>query len=80
MRREDMAVSNTYRWRKVTDINRKYAIFELLANDLLILDIGFSDTGILEIAFNEPIAGFVFGWQRFQELIEEGTRMAELDR
>jgi hypothetical protein len=44
-----MASSNaTFRLRKATDIRREYATFELLADDVAILDMGFSDEGIFD--------------------------------
>ena len=73
-------MSKNYRWRKATDINREFAIFELLADEKVVLDVGYSETGVLEIAFNKEIAGLVLEWARLQELIEDGRKMAELDR
>jgi hypothetical protein len=45
-----MAVPKSYRWRKASDINREYAVFELLEDEEPILDVGFSDAGIFEVA------------------------------
>jgi hypothetical protein len=50
---------NNYRWKKAGDINREYALFELLADNIPILDVGFSDAGVLEVAFNSSIAGLI---------------------
>ena len=75
-----MSASENYRWRKTTDVNREYAIFELLANEKVILDVGYSDTSVFEVAFNQDIGGFVLDWVRFQALIDEGKRLADLDR
>lgn len=69
-----------FRLRKATDINREFAIFELLANDVVVLDVGFSDSGVLEVAFSEGIAGLVVEWERLKEFIEQGRAMAERDR
>lgn len=38
------------RWRKVTDIDREYALFELVVGDIALLDLGFDDEGRCEIA------------------------------
>jgi len=66
--------------RKATDINREYAAFELLADDVAILDMGFSDEGTFEVVFNRQIGGIVIAWDKLQDWIEKGRRMAELDR
>jgi hypothetical protein len=75
-----MVVSKSYRWRKTSDINREYALFELLEDEEPVLDVGFSDAGIFEVAFNPGIAGTLIEWEQFQKMIEEGKRLAELDR
>jgi hypothetical protein len=69
-----------FRLRKATDINREYPTFELLADEVAILDVGFSDDGIFEVAFNERIGGVVVDWVQLWEWIEKGKNMAELDR
>ena len=73
-------MSTSYRWRKATDINRRFATFELLADEKFIVDVGYSDTGIFEVAFNKEIGGLVFEWAQLQELIEAGRKMAEIDQ
>jgi hypothetical protein len=75
-----MVIHKSYRWRKATDINREYALFELLENDEPVLDVGFSDEGIFEVAFNPGIAGGPIEWEQLRKMIEEGMRLAELDR
>jgi hypothetical protein len=75
-----MAAPKSYRWRKASDINREYALFELLEDGEPILDVGFSDAGIFEIAFNPGMAGALIEWEQLRKLIEEGKRLAELDR
>jgi hypothetical protein len=69
-----------FRLRKATDIDREYATIELLADEVAILDTGFSDSGIFEIAFNESIGGVVIDWVVLQEWIEKAKDLAELDR
>ena len=76
----NMSISAKYRWRKATDINREFAIFELLSGEEVLLDVGYSEKGVLEVSFNETIVGLVFDWPRLQELIEEGRKLADLDR
>jgi hypothetical protein len=75
-----MVTSKSFRWRKVTDVDREYAVFELLADGKPILDVGFSDAGIFEVAFNPEIAGVLIEWEQLQKMIEEGNKLAELDR
>jgi len=65
--------AKSYRWRKTTDVNREFAIFELLDGEKIILDVGFSDAGIFEIGFNREIAGAPIEWEKLQKMIEEGT-------
>ncbi len=75
-----MPLKGPFRLRKATDIHRKHATFELLADDVVLLDMGLSDEGTFEIAFNEPIGGYVITWDDLQDLIEKGQTMVEADR
>ena len=70
----------TFHLRKATDVRREYAAFELLADGVPILDVGFSDERTFEVAFNEQIAGIIIDWDKLRDWIEEGRRMAEVDR
>lgn len=69
-----------YRWRKSTDIDREYAIFELLMDETPILDVGFSDSRVFEIVFNGNIVGVLVEWEVLQKLIDAGRALAEQDR
>lgn len=73
----DLAVG---RLRKVTDVNRKHPLFELLVNDVVLLDIGFSNKEQLEVAFNQGIVGWIVDWIVLREWIEKGRAMAEQER
>ncbi len=75
-----MAASETYRWRKNTDINREYALFELLDGEAPVLDVGFSDDEIFEVAFNPGIGGRVMEMVQLLKLLDEGRALAERDR
>ena len=75
-----MAAPGTYRWRKTTDVNREYALFELLDDETPVLDVGFTDEGIFEIAFNPSIGGKVMEWDHLLILLDEGRVLAEQDR
>lgn len=68
-----------FRLRKAIAINRENATFELLLDDVAILDVGFSYDGVFEVAFDERIGGGVFEWAQLQEWIERGKNLAELD-
>jgi hypothetical protein len=75
-----MMTYETYRWRKTTDINREHALFELLDGETLLLDVGFTDEGIFEVAFNPSISGKVMEWEQLLDLLDEGKALAERDR
>ena len=75
-----MMTSETYRRRKTTDINRDHALFELLDGVTPLLDVGFTDEGIFEVAFNPSISGKVMEWEQLLELLDEGKALAERDR
>lgn len=75
-----MKTSAIYRWRKTTDINREHALFELLDGDEPLLDAGFTDEGVFEVAFNQCISGKIFEWEQFHKLLDEGRALADQDR
>ncbi|MCJ2061110.1 hypothetical protein MKL09_31900 [Methylobacterium sp. J-048] len=68
------------RWRKATDINRKYAIFELVHEENILLDIWFSDNGALEVSFHRGISNTAVNWDQFTNVIADGMRIAESDK
>ena len=75
-----MAAFAAYRWRKTSDVNREHALFELLDAETPLLDVGFSDEGVFEVAFNPSIAGKVIECQTpFLQLLNEGRALAERD-
>lgn len=75
-----MTTSANYRWRKTTDINREHALFELLDADTPLLDVGFTDEGVFEVAFNPSISGKTMEWEQLLKLLEEGKTLAVQDR
>ena len=75
-----MTTSSVYRWRKTSDVNRESALFELMCGETALLDIGLSDDGTIEIAFNASMCGKILGWAELRELLEEGKTLAERDR
>jgi len=75
-----MTTFEMHRWRKTTDVNREHPLFELLNGETPMLDLGFTDEGILEVAFNTSIGGTIMEWERFLKLLDEGKALAERDR
>lgn len=75
-----MAPAKSYHWRKTTDVNREFAIFELMEDERPIIYAGFSDAGIFEIGFNHKMVGAPIEWEKLQKMIEEGKRLAEQDK
>lgn len=75
-----MTTSAIYRWRKTSDINREHALFELVEGDLTLLNVGFTDEGNFEVAFDPRIAGKIFECELLLKLLEDGRVLAEQDR
>ena len=75
-----MAAYGNYRWRKVTDINREFALFELLDGETLLLDVGYTDEGLFEVAFSQGISRRTVEVSQLLRLLEEGRALANLDR
>ena len=68
-----------YRWRKISDINREHASFELLSDGEPLLNAGFSDAGNFEIEFYQAIKGAVFDFSLFEALITDAKELALSD-
>ena len=75
-----MTNSKIYRWRRTTDINRENALFELLEGETALLDVGFTDAGVFEVAFNPAMGGKVMNVDQFWSLLNEGKALAIEDR
>jgi hypothetical protein len=75
-----LAIAKTYRWRKATDINREYPLFELMDGGTQILDVGFTDEGVLEVAFNPGASGIIMSCDQLLTLLSEARSLAEHDR
>ena len=75
-----MATSEIYRWRKTTDINREHALFELLNGEVQLLDVGFTNEEVFEVAFNASIGGKVMELEVLLRLLAQGKVLAESDR
>lgn len=68
------------RWRKATDVDREHAIFELVVDDMTLLDVGFSDDGILEISFDAGISSTLTSYEEFSLVLARGKQLAEADK
>ena len=75
-----MEVMKNFRWRKVTDIKREHAQFELLDGDVPILDIGYRDDGAFEVAFGPEIVGRIFELKDLEIILSQGKVLADQDR
>lgn len=71
--------NTSFHFRKFTDINRDYPLFELLDGETIIFDIGLSDEGSLEIAFHEGASNRVLKLDEFLKLLEEGRKLVAKD-
>jgi hypothetical protein len=69
-----------YRWRKTTDVNREFALFELLDGETPLLDVGLSDEGSLEIAFNPSIGGTILKYESLMQLLDEARALVKQDQ
>lgn len=68
------------RWRKASDVGREHALFELLVGEEAVMDLGYSDEGVLELAFHAAARGWIVAWPEFETLVAEGRRLADEDR
>ena len=75
-----MSTHRNIRLRKTTDIKREHALFELLVDDVPILDLGFSDSDRFEVSFNQAIIGMILEWELIEQWINQGKEMAILDK
>jgi len=71
----------TTRWRVASDIDREHRLFELLSDEEVVLVVGYSDAGVLEVAFRAVAEDpFVFEFSSLVALLQEGKRRADDDR
>jgi hypothetical protein len=67
------------RFRKFTAVDREYPIFELVADDEVLLDISASDEGVLEVALHAGGANKLFLLDQLMEWIAEGKKLVEAE-
>jgi hypothetical protein len=75
-----MSAHRNIRLRKTTDIQREHALFELLVDNVPILDLGFSNSGRFEVSFNQAIIGMILEWELVEEWVNKGREMAIGDK
>ena len=65
------------RFRKFAPVDREYPIFELVEGDDVLLDVGSSNAGVLEVALNEASRGKVFKLDDLHAILMQGKRLLE---
>ena len=68
-----------YRFRKCSDVRSEYPVFELLDGNVILMDIGLSDSGVLQVAFHEGIANRILESEELIRILEEGRSLASAD-
>ncbi|HEY0147795.1 MAG TPA: hypothetical protein VGB70_02200 [Allosphingosinicella sp.] len=67
------------KWRKFSDVNRRFSLFELIISGNTMFDLGYNQDHVLEIAFHEGASNWVVSWALFEKIVQEGIRMADED-
>ena len=65
------------RFRKFAPVDREYPIFEWVEGDDVLLDVGVSDDGVLEVALHEAGGGRVFKLDDLHAILMHGKRLPE---
>ncbi len=65
------------RFRKFSPIDREYPIFELVEGENVLLDIGATDDGLLEVAIHAAAANKLFRYDQLMELLIKGQKLLE---
>ena len=68
---------DSVRFRKASDINRRYPVFEAVVEGRIVFDISASDDGVVDVALYEGAANMLFALADFRTLIAEGERLLE---
>jgi len=66
-------------FRKFAPVDREHPIFELVEGDTVLLDVGATDDGVLEIAIHKGAANKIFSLSEFLRVLEEGRRLVDDD-
>ncbi len=62
------------RFRKFSDIHRRYPILEALSDESVLFDVGASDDGIIECAIHEGAVNRIFRLEDFRRYLDEGVQ------
>ncbi len=65
------------RFRKFSPIDREYPIFELVEGENVLLDVGATDDGLLEVAIHAAAANKLFRYDQLMELLIKGQKLLE---
>ncbi len=65
------------RFRKFSPIDREYPIFELVEGENVLLDVGATDDGLLEVAIHAAAANKLFRYDQLMELLIQGQKLLE---
>jgi hypothetical protein len=65
------------RFRKFSPIDREYPIFELVEGENVLLDIGATDEGLMEVAIHAAAANKLFRYDQLMELLIKGQKLLE---
>ena len=65
------------RFRKFSPIDQEYPIFELVDGENVLLDIGATDDGLLEVAIHAAAANKLFRYDQLMELLIQGQKLLE---
>ncbi|MCA9549495.1 MAG: hypothetical protein KC933_05620 [Myxococcales bacterium] len=71
--------SSSVHFRKFSPIDRDHPIFELVDGNDVLLDVGATDDGVVEVAIHEGAINRVFVIADLQGLLREGSRLVEED-
>jgi hypothetical protein len=65
------------RFRKFSPIDREYPIFELVEGENVLLDVGATDDGLMEVAIHAAAANKLFRYDQLMELLIKGQKLLE---
>ena len=71
--------SSRLRWRRFSPIDRDFPIYELLDDDVIVLDVTKDEHGTLTMAFHEGASGRVLDLEVIEQLIAEVKKLLEKD-
>jgi hypothetical protein len=67
------------RWRKFSPIDREYPIYELMAGEVVLLDLALRDDGGIEVGFHGGATGRVLDLAVLEDMIRQGKQLLQED-